>query len=100
MSSEVTLLVLWLVLFVLSWLRTWVGLGATILLAGFTFVAGSWMAFFGLVWLGANDSVMWLVCTALGVLVSLAPVVWKLWLGLKWLRMRAAKLGSTADGVE
>lgn len=100
MSSEVTLLVLWLLLFVLSWHRTLVGLGAAILLAAFTFMAGTWMTFFGLMWLGANDSAMWLVCTALGVLVSLAPVAWKLWLGLKWLRIRAAKLGSAADGVE
>ena len=91
MSNVVTLSLLWLLLFVLSWQRTWVGAGAAILLAGFTFVAGSWMAFFGLVWLGTNDSVMWLVWTAVGVLVSLAPIVWKVWLVLKWLWARVDK---------
>ena len=100
MSSLATLSILWLLLFVLSWHRTWAGVGAAVLLAGFTFLAGAWMAFFGVMWLGANESPLWLICTAIGVLVSLAPIVWKLWLAVKWLRTRFAELRPTADRIE
>ena len=100
MSSLATLSILWLLLFVLSWHRTWAGVGAAVLLAGFTFVAGPWMAFFGVMWMGVHDSPLWLICTAVGVLVSLAPVACKVWLAVKWLRARVGKLRPRADAIE
>ena len=74
------------------------GFGSAILRAAYMVLTGLCLAFFGLMSLGATGSSLWLVSTAVGVLVSWALLAWRIWLGLRWHRARAAKLGSAGMG--